>query len=231
MSKRARLAAATVLVLALGIGGAAYATIPSNNVIDACYGRNTGALRVIDGTTSNCAKSETALAWNVQGPKGDKGDTGLQGPEGEQGLQGVPGPRGEQGAQGPEGPQGIPGPQGEQGPPGPQGEQGPQGVPGPQGPAGAVDMGVVPLNFSIPPGQGLVTVSCPDGWEATGGGYRISGFPVDYQRPWISGTGPVETTADPFSHPKAWFLDVFNGGASASITGRLWVVCIKVASG
>lgn len=57
----------------------------------------------------------------LQGPKGDKGDTG------EQGIQG---PKGDTGAQGP---------QGEQGPKGDTGEQGPQGIQGPKGDTGSFD--------------------------------------------------------------------------------------------
>jgi len=105
----AAVAGAAALALA---GGVAYATIPSNNVIDTCYQRSGGALRVIDGTVTNCSKNETALAWNVQGPKGDKGDTGDTGPQGPPGPQGVPGPAGPQGPQGPPGPQGPAGPAG-----------------------------------------------------------------------------------------------------------------------
>lgn len=81
----------------------------------------------------------------LQGPKGDKGDQGLQGPKGDagpQGLQGVQGPQGAQGQPGPTGPQGIQGPQGlkgdtgSQGPQGVKGDAGAQGLPGPQGPKG-----------------------------------------------------------------------------------------------
>jgi len=98
-----------LVVAALALGGAAYATIPSNNVIDACYAKSGGALRVIDGTVTKCANRETALAWNVQGPKGAKGDTGSTGPEGPAGPTGPAGPPGAQGPQGPEGPAGAAG--------------------------------------------------------------------------------------------------------------------------
>jgi hypothetical protein len=62
------------------------------------------------------------------------------------------------------GPQGIPGP------------QGPTGPTGPTGPAGHVDVGVFVDNFHIQPGQTRASVSCADGWEATGGGYHITAF-------------------------------------------------------
>ncbi len=50
----------------MGIAGAA---VPTNNVIDACYTRSGGTLRVIDPSVTQCKQNETPLAWNVQGPK------------------------------------------------------------------------------------------------------------------------------------------------------------------
>ena len=55
------------------------------------------------------------------GPKGDKGEQGVQGPQGEVGPAGSQGPAGEQG------PQGIQGPKGDQGEVGPQGPAGADG--------------------------------------------------------------------------------------------------------
>lgn len=83
--------AATTLIAA---GGAAVAAIPdSGGVIHGCYSKGLGSLRVIDtAKTSGCRPSETALTWNLQGPKGDTGPQGLQGPAG---------PKGDTGAQGP----------------------------------------------------------------------------------------------------------------------------------
>ena len=76
------------------------------------------------------------------GPKGDRGDTGLEGPmgpegrAGEAGAQGPPGPQGEQGISGEQGPPGGTGPQGERGEKGDTGDQGPQGLPGRDGAKG-----------------------------------------------------------------------------------------------
>jgi hypothetical protein len=140
------LGAGAVLVVSVGI---AYAAIPdSNGVIHGCYVSGQGQLRVIDTAKAkeSCKNNETAISWNQQGPKGDKGDTGPQGPQGVKGDTGPQGPQGIQGAtgaQGPQGPQGETGPQGEDGPAGAdgaagaQGPAGPQGPPGPQGPAGS----------------------------------------------------------------------------------------------
>ena len=77
-----------------------------------------------------------------QGPKGEKGDTGLQGPPGEKGekgdtgLQGPQGLKGEKGDTGLQGPQGLKGEKGDIGLQGPQGEKGDIGLQGPQGEKG-----------------------------------------------------------------------------------------------
>ena len=81
-------------VAVLAMGGVAYATIPTNGVISACYTKSGGALRVIDSTTGSCSSKETSLAWNVagaQGPKGDIGPAGPAGPTGATGAAGAPG--------------------------------------------------------------------------------------------------------------------------------------------
>jgi hypothetical protein len=77
-------------------GGFAYASIPSSAtaVISGCYDTKSGDLRVIDaqGGGKCSAKTETALTWNQQGPKGDGGATGPQGTPGAQGPDGPAGP-------------------------------------------------------------------------------------------------------------------------------------------
>lgn len=73
---------------------------------------------------------------DLQGPKGEKGDTGLQGPRGLTGPQGPKGDTGSTGAQGPVGPKGATGAtgaKGDKGDIGPQGVQGPKGNPGANG--------------------------------------------------------------------------------------------------
>ena len=67
------------------------------------------------------------------GPKGDKGDEGIQGPKGDKGDQGIQGPKGEQGIQGAKGDQGIQGAKGDQGVQGEKGDKGDQGLRGLQG--------------------------------------------------------------------------------------------------
>ena len=94
--RRPLMVVAIVVVLGVAASGIAYATIPNGGVINACYTRSGGSLRVVDETTTKCKSGETSLAWNVAGPQGTQG---LQGPQGSQGPQGVPGPAGVSGWQ------------------------------------------------------------------------------------------------------------------------------------
>jgi hypothetical protein len=86
--------AAAIAIASLAVGGVAYATIPSNGVISACYMKSGGNLRVIDGTTGSCSSKETSLNWNVagvQGPAGPAGATGATGATGAAGPAGISG--------------------------------------------------------------------------------------------------------------------------------------------
>jgi hypothetical protein len=82
---RRRVLLIVAALVAVG-AGAAYATIPdSAGVIHACYGSN-GALKVLDTAQGQCAKNETALAWNQRGPQGPPGPIGATGPQGPAGT-------------------------------------------------------------------------------------------------------------------------------------------------
>jgi hypothetical protein len=82
-------------VVAAGLAGTAYATIPGGDgLIHGCYAKSGGTLRVIDASVTNCKSGETALNWNQQGqpgPQGPQGEPGPPGPQGEQGEPGAPG--------------------------------------------------------------------------------------------------------------------------------------------
>jgi type VI secretion system secreted protein Hcp len=81
----------------LAVAGVAAATIPSaDNVIHGCYS-GSGALRVIDTSTTQCSNKETAISWNQ---KGDPGEPGAPGTAGAPGAAGAPGPTGPQGSPG-----------------------------------------------------------------------------------------------------------------------------------
>jgi hypothetical protein len=94
----------------LGIGGA----FGGSSQISGCINKKTFVLRVV----SKCAKDETKISWNVEGPQGVVGATGPQGVAGDVGATGP------QGLTGATGPQGLTGPQGTTGAIGPKGETG-----------------------------------------------------------------------------------------------------------
>ena len=128
-------------------GGIAWASIPdANGVIQGCYTKVGGVLRVIDTTKGQkCTDAEVAISWNQKGPKGDtgpagpagaagpKGDTGATGPTGAAGPKGDPGPAGADGAAGPKGDTGLAGAAGAAGPKGDTGATGPAGAAGEKG--------------------------------------------------------------------------------------------------
>lgn len=118
LARKKRLTVGAIAIVAVVLGGAALAAIGGGGVIDGCYAKRDGSVRIIDTATAQCKANETALAWNQTGPQGPKGDTGPQGP------------KGDQGPAGPQGPKGDIGPTGYQGPTGPQGPQGSIAAPG-----------------------------------------------------------------------------------------------------
>jgi hypothetical protein len=145
-SKRQRRHVAVFVgVVALAVGGVAYATIPgSGGLVSGCYSKKDGTLRVIDSSTGQCKIGEAALNWNQTGPQGPKGDAG------------------------PAGPQGTQGPQGAQGPQGGNGPTGPQGPPGPS----TSFVHVIGDQISVPQYETIsIQVDCPDGMVVVGGGF------------------------------------------------------------
>jgi hypothetical protein len=134
--KRYLLFVAGALCLGMNMIATTFAQTP--NTIYGCYKKGDGQLRRVDSLTE-CKKDEIPITWNIQGPKGDKGDTGAQGSPGIQGVKGDTGAQGQQGIQGLKGDKGDQGPQGIQGlrgDKGEMGEQGPQGVQGLKGDKG-----------------------------------------------------------------------------------------------
>jgi hypothetical protein len=85
-SGRVRLVILVAIVIALSVGGIAYASIPdSSGVVHTCYSQAQGTWRPIDYPTQKCKSGETQLDLNQTGPKGPpgpKGDTGQAGPTG-----------------------------------------------------------------------------------------------------------------------------------------------------
>ncbi len=83
---------------------------------------------------------------------------------------GKAGPPGPQGLRGPEGPQGA---AGQRGVVGPQGEPGPFGPQGIQGPPGVSEAEILVEVSDADSDDKILTVRCPDGKVAIGGGARI----------------------------------------------------------
>jgi len=73
-----------------GAAGIALATIPgSTGVINGCFDKRKGDLRVIDTEAGKtCATSETPISWNERGERGAQGDTGPRGETGPPGESG-----------------------------------------------------------------------------------------------------------------------------------------------
>jgi hypothetical protein len=76
------LLAATAMLA--GAAGVALATIPgSDSIINGCYEKRTGILRVIDAEAGKrCLSFEMPISWNQRGLKGDPGATGARGERG-----------------------------------------------------------------------------------------------------------------------------------------------------
>jgi hypothetical protein len=111
--------ALVVFGVALGVGGIAYATIPSSSgVYTACVWKGLGTIRLIDPSLSrsnlesHCTSFEQQVTWNQTGPPGQQGAPGATGPAGPQGPTGQAGATGQQGATGATGASGPTGPTG-----------------------------------------------------------------------------------------------------------------------
>ena len=77
------------LFVVFSFGAYAFAT---SGVITACAKRDGEVYLIGTGfQRATCARGDQALTWNIQGPKGDKGDPGAAGKDGAPGPQGAPG--------------------------------------------------------------------------------------------------------------------------------------------
>jgi type VI secretion system secreted protein Hcp len=90
MTRNRALKIALPLAAALGAGTAvAIAAIPgADGTIHACYtttGTPTGAVRIVDETTTSCPTGEAYVTWNQTGPTGPQGPQGDPGPPGDTG--------------------------------------------------------------------------------------------------------------------------------------------------
>src|SRR4051794_10472909 len=98
------------LALVIALGGVGIASITgSDGVINACYAKKSGAVRVVKAG-KKCAKGEKPISWNQQGPQGPPGAQGAPGAQGTPGAQGVAGTNGANGIDGSPGQAGSAGP-------------------------------------------------------------------------------------------------------------------------
>src|SRR6516165_4385506 len=139
MSRLRHVGRGRLLLVAVAVGGVFFgiatvvqADIPDGGVVNGCYQKNGGALRVIDKSKggSCLVGSELPINWSVTGPQGPAGPQGPQGPQGPKGDKGDTGATGPPGPAGPAGPVGPQGPKGDTGATGPQGAKGDTGVTG-----------------------------------------------------------------------------------------------------
>lgn len=204
------LGAAAIFVVGAGV---AWAAIPgSNGVINGCYEKRTGILRVVDAETGKkCLSFETPISWNQaglqgptgeKGPTGDKGLTGDKGPQGDPGVAGDKGPMGDQGLQGDKGLKGDPGDKGQTGDQGPAGDKGPVGDKGPQGDPGPTGGGLAgyeriqEISARDSTSPRVAIARCPLGKHVTGGGYAVSVTPLDEDRIAVSMNRPFSDSGD-----------------------------------
>jgi hypothetical protein len=88
MRTRTLLSGAVGALIATALaGGLASAALPgAGGVINGCYQKVEGQLRVIDSASDSCRVSEVATSWNEQGVQGGKGDPGAPGRDGRDGT-------------------------------------------------------------------------------------------------------------------------------------------------
>ena len=81
-----KLISGVIAIIAIAAASTAFAAIPdAGGVIQGCYDKSSGQLRVADTATNQpkgCSIKEAALTWSQQGPQGAPG---IQGPKGEPG--------------------------------------------------------------------------------------------------------------------------------------------------
>jgi|SRR5919108_3096166 hypothetical protein len=84
----------SLMALVLAMGGFAMAAIPDGNgVINGCYKKKKGTLRLVS-RSGKCKKSERAISWNQKGAAGAAGQAGARGDKGDKGDTGDTGAAG-----------------------------------------------------------------------------------------------------------------------------------------
>ena len=227
-SSRRLLGAVSIAVLL--VGGSAYSARATGDVgtFFACLAQN-GTLRdvVLGGPAVTCKPGDVPVWWNEVGPTGATGATGPEGATGATGPQGDTGPQGPTGATGPQGPQGATGP------------EGPTGATGPQGPAGtSVDTSAVLGRTVTVVGSGTVTpgnfqivsVACPSGYEAVGGGVDVGNvlnLVVASSSPTYGGSRLLFAADGQRPAATGWLGAVRNNDPTTTYAMKVAVICAK----
>ncbi len=87
MRMRYLLGAVSGAMVATGVAGIAWAGIPgAGGVINGCYQKVEGQLRVIDPGADSCRPAEIPIVWNQLGGKGEPGEAGRDGADGRDGI-------------------------------------------------------------------------------------------------------------------------------------------------
>lgn len=224
-SSRKLFAAVTIAVLVTGATTYTVMATSHSTTFTACLTQN-GTLRsvVFGGPAEACRPGETAVAWSQTGP------TGATGPQGDTGPQG---PVGATGPQGPQGDTGLQGPKGDTGP------EGPTGATGPEGPAGtSVDTTLVlgrtltvVGSGSVTPGNFLiVSVACPTGYEAVGGGVDVGNvlsLVVTSSSPTYAGSRLLFTADGQRPAATGWLGAARNNDATMAYAMKVAAICAK----
>src|SRR4051812_35674737 len=175
-------------------------------------------------STSKRGPAGPGGAEGPRGAAGPAGEVGPAGPAGPIGPVGPPGPAGERGPAGPAGSNGSNGSSGSQGPVGPTGTTGATGATGATGPAGPnTSVAIVDATGHVPPrGNDVITISCPAGKVATGGGgRRLANAQIV-----LMDSHPFAPTS-PQQNPSGWTVRYADLNPSAGTGGdfEAWVVC------
>ncbi len=180
----------------------------------------------LQGTQGEKGETGATGAIGPQGLQGEKGDKGDKGDVGEKGETGAVGPQGLEGPQGLAGIQGVAGPQGLQGETGatgatgaigPQGLEGPQGLQGEKGDVGISGYSVQTQVSATTSSNKRVTVSCPTGQRALGGGASL--------QTGVEGSVSIYSSA-PLTDGSGWTVSaVENDGTTRNWTVTAFAIC------
>jgi hypothetical protein len=91
--------ATLAVIVALSLGALAVASSADAAIINACYKRSTGVVRILRGA-QRCRRHEVRISWNTQGLPGKNGATGKTGAKGLNGKNGTNGTNGKEGPNG-----------------------------------------------------------------------------------------------------------------------------------